>query len=35
MEAMYFCNAHGMDLVTIETQQENDLIMEQIESIGE
>jgi hypothetical protein len=35
MEAMYFCNAHGMDLVTIETQNENDLIMEHIASLGE
>ncbi|KAF4529166.1 hypothetical protein B566_EDAN017500, partial [Ephemera danica] len=26
-EASYFCNAYGMDLVTIETQKENDLIL--------
>ncbi|KAF4528332.1 hypothetical protein B566_EDAN006586 [Ephemera danica] len=34
-EASYFCNAHGMDLVTIETQDENDALMNHIASIGQ
>ncbi|KAF4520720.1 hypothetical protein B566_EDAN004840, partial [Ephemera danica] len=34
MEASYFCNAHGMDLVTIESKEENDLILEYIASLG-
>ncbi|KAF4526695.1 hypothetical protein B566_EDAN015333 [Ephemera danica] len=33
-EASYFCNAYGMDLVTIEAQKENDLILAHIESLG-
>ncbi|KAF4526698.1 hypothetical protein B566_EDAN015336 [Ephemera danica] len=33
-DASYFCNSYDMDLVTIETQEENDLILAHIESLG-
>ncbi|KAF4526057.1 hypothetical protein B566_EDAN015075, partial [Ephemera danica] len=33
-EGCYFCNAHGMDLVTIETKEENDAIVDHLDKIG-
>jgi hypothetical protein len=33
-DGLIFCNAHGMQLVSIETKEENDFLKEHLDSLG-